>query len=127
MQGKTIALALATTSTALVAGVFYGFSVSVNPAFTRLPDPAYIAAMQAINDAIQNPVFAASFFGAPLLLPLATALHARRPFSRRFLFLGAAAAIYLIGVLGVTAAANIPLNEALRHFRCEKPLLLKQP
>ncbi|WP_426059260.1 hypothetical protein [Hymenobacter sp. B1770] len=53
---------MATVSTGLVAGVYYGFSVAVNPGLARLPAPAYIAAMQAINDVIQNPVFAASFF-----------------------------------------------------------------
>ena len=113
MQGKTVVLGLATASTALVTGVFYGFSVAVNPALARLPDPGYLAAMQAINEVIQNPWFAASFFGTPLLLPLATGLHAGRPYSRRFGLLGAATVVYLMGSLGVTVAANIPLNEQL--------------
>lgn len=113
MQPKNLVLSLATTATGLVAGVFYGFSVAVNPAFRRLPDGAYVQGMQAINEVIQNPWFALSFFGAPLLLPLAAALHARRPRSRRFGLLGAAAGVYLVGSLGVTVAANIPLNEQL--------------
>ena len=116
MRTTTIILALATTTTALVTGVFYGFSVAVNPGLARLPDAPYIAAMQAINDAIQNPAFAASFFGAPLFLPLATVLHARRPFSRRFILLAGATGIYLVGSFGVTVAANIPLNETLARF-----------
>ncbi|WP_046244830.1 anthrone oxygenase family protein [Hymenobacter terrenus] len=116
MRSNTIVLVLATTTTGLVAGVFYGFSVAVNPGFARLPDPAYIAGMQAINQVIQNPVFAASFFGAPIFLPLAAVLHARRAWSRRFTLLVCASAIYLIGGLGVTVAANIPLNETLAQF-----------
>lgn len=116
MQGKTIVLALATVATGLVAGGYYGFSVAVNPGLARLPAPAYLAAMQAINDVIQNPLFAASFFGAPLLLPLATVLHARRPYGRRFCLLGAATGIFWVGSLGVTVAANIPLNETLAAF-----------
>ncbi|WP_375418109.1 DUF1772 domain-containing protein [uncultured Hymenobacter sp.] len=115
MQGKPIVLALATVATGLVAGVYYGFSVAVNPGLARLPAPAYIAAMQAINDVIQNPVFAASFFGAPLLLPLATVLYARRPYVRRFRLLTAATGLFWAS-LGVTVAANIPLNETLATF-----------
>lgn len=120
MRGSTLVLALATVSTALVAGVFYGFSVSVNLAFARLPDAAYIKAMQAINEAIVNPFFAASFFGASVFLPLATVLHARRPFSRRFILLAGASVIYLIGSLGVTMVGNIPLNETLAAFPLAK-------
>lgn len=115
-RGRAMVLALATTTTALVAGVFYGYSVSVNPALARLPDRQYLAAMQAINEVIQNPLFAASFFGAPLLLPLATVLYASRPASRRFGLLSLATVIYLVGSFGVTVAANIPLNETLARF-----------
>lgn len=111
---KKLILALATGSTGLLAGVFYGFEVAVNPAFQRLPDAGYVAAMQAINEVIQNPWFALSFFGAPVLLPLAAALHRGRPHrSRRFGLLVAASGIYLTGSFGVTVAANIPLNDAL--------------
>jgi len=116
MQGKPIVLALATVSTGLVAGVYYGFSVAVNPGLARLPAPAYIAAMQAINEVIVNPVFAASFFGAPLLLPLAAVLHAGRPHSWRFRLLVAASGIFLVGSLGVTVVGNIPLNDTLAAF-----------
>ena len=116
MQGKLIVLALATASTGLMAGVYYGFSVAVNPGLARLPAPAYIAAMQAINEVIVNPVFAASFFGAPLLLPLAAALYAGRALSRRFRLLVAASGVFLVGSLGVTVVGNIPLNDALAAF-----------
>ncbi|UOQ68041.1 anthrone oxygenase family protein [Hymenobacter volaticus] len=116
MRGSTFILALATVTTALVAGVFYGFSVSVNLAFAHLPDAVYIQAMQAINEAIVNPIFASAFFGAPALLPLATVLQAHRPFSRRFVLLTGASVIYLVGGLGVTVVGNIPLNETLAKF-----------
>lgn len=115
MQGKTILLGLATGCTGLMAGVFYGFTVAINPAFRHLPDAAYIAAMQAINEAIVNPLFALSFFGAPLLLPLAAWLHRRGP-ARRFRLLALATAVYLVGSFGVTVAANIPLNDELAAF-----------
>ena len=116
MQGKPIVLALATASTGLVAGVYYGFSVAVNPGLARLPAPAYIAAMQAINEVIQNPVFAASFFGTPLLLLLATVLYAGRLHTQRFRLLAAATSLFWVGSSGVTVAINIPLNDTLATF-----------
>ncbi|MBJ6109673.1 DUF1772 domain-containing protein [Hymenobacter sp. BT523] len=116
MQAKPIVLTLATASTGLVAGVYYGFSVAVNPGLARLPAPAYIAAMQAINEVIVNPFFAASFFGAPLLLPLAAALYAGRPQVRRFRLLVAATGVFWVGSLGVTVVGNIPLNDRLANF-----------
>lgn len=115
MQTKPIILALATGTTALVAGVYHAFAVAINPAFARLPDREYIAAMQHINAAIVNPLFALSFFGAPLLLPLAAGLYWRAG-GRRLYLLVAASAIFLIGSLGVTGVANIPLNEKLASF-----------
>lgn len=114
--GTSLVLALATVSTGLVAGLYYGFVVAVNPALARLPDPAYIAAMQAINDVIVNPAFASVFFGAPLLLPLATGLHARWLRSRQFRLLAAATSVFWIGSLGVTVIVHLPLNEALSAF-----------
>jgi uncharacterized membrane protein len=115
MQGKTIILGLATTATALVAGVYYAFAVAINPAFARLSDREYIAAMQHINSAIGNPFFALVFFGAPLLLPVAAGLYWRAGGTRRYVLV-AAAAIFLVGSLGVTLVANIPLNEQLASF-----------
>lgn len=115
MQTNSIILGAATGATGLVAGVFYGFAVAINPAFARLPDASYIAAMQNINFIIQNPVFGLSFFGAPLLLP-AAALAYRRVGARQFRLLTVASAVYLAGSFGVTILASIPLNEQLAAF-----------
>lgn len=113
---KKLILALTTLTTGLVAGVYYGFSVAVNPVFARLPDVQYIRAMQEINDAIQNPFFAAIFFGAPLLLGLVTALLARPARNQQFGLVLAATLVFWVGSLGVTVAGNIPLNEQLASY-----------
>lgn len=106
-------LAGAAVTTALIAGLLYAYACSVNPGLNRLPDAGYLAAMQSINRAILNPVFFIAFLGAPILLPLSTWMHYGYPTTYRFWFLLGAATVYLIGVLGVTALGNIPLNEAL--------------
>jgi uncharacterized membrane protein len=68
--------------------------------------------MQSINDTVRNPVFALSFFGALLALPVAAALHARvHPARARWLT--AAAILYVVGGFGVTFAFNVPLNDEL--------------
>ena len=106
-------LGCAAITTALIAGLFYAYSCSVTPGLARLPDATYLAAMQSINRAILNPVFFAGFMGAALLLPLSTYTHYAQPVSGRFWLLLAATLVYLIGVMGVTMAGNVPLNEAL--------------
>jgi uncharacterized membrane protein len=107
-----IILFLATMATVLAAGLFYAYSVSVNPGLGRLPDAAYLSAMQSINRAILNPLFFASFLGAALLLPAAAWLSYSRD-QARFWWLLAAAVVYIIGVFGVTVAGNVPLNNTL--------------
>jgi len=109
-------LALSIITSSLIAGLFYAYTCSVNPGLHQLPDDQYIAAMQAINIAIQNGLFFISFFGAMFFLPLSAYMAFSRPFTRRFQLLFVAAVVYIIGVLGVTIFGNIPLNEALAVF-----------
>ncbi len=111
-----IILVITAKTTALMAGLFYAFSCSVNLGLARLSNAEYISAMQSINRAIQNPVFFAAFFGAPILLPLSVFLHYGQPLSMRFLFLLAATIIYLVGTFGVTVFGNVPLNNILDRF-----------
>jgi uncharacterized membrane protein len=110
MSIENIVLVLAGTLTGLIAGVYYTFNVAIVPALRALTGTQHIAAMQAINRKIQNPVFFLSFFGPTLLLPLAAYLHRN---GSQFGLLVAAALLHLLGGNGVTMAGNIPLNERL--------------
>ena len=107
---KTV-LGLAAVTTGLVAGLFFAYQTSVNPAFRKLPDSEYVRAMQAINVTIQNPVFMFCFMGNLLFLGAATYLY--RAHSETFRLLIAATSLYAIGVFGITVACNVPLNDAL--------------
>jgi uncharacterized membrane protein len=118
MTLSNITLALAAISNALIAGLFYSYSCSVNPGLQRLPDAGYLSAMQSINRAILNPVFFLSFMGTLLLLPLASWL-AYDGTSKRFVCLAMATLLYVVGTFGVTLFGNVPLNEALENFRIE--------
>jgi uncharacterized membrane protein len=109
---RGLSLALALVATGLLAGFFYAYSSSVNLGLGDLDDRGYVAAMQAINDSIPNGVFVLSFVGAPLLLIVATALHAA-PRSPRLAPLLLAGALVIGGGLLVTVLANVPLNDDL--------------
>ena len=98
--------AVAAVTAGIVAGLFFVFSVVIMPALARIPGSAGIAAMQAINIVIIRALFLVVFLGTAVAT-VALALLAPDP-----LHLLAAAA-YVIGVIGVTAAVNVPLNNAL--------------
>lgn len=116
MTVSNVILILTAIGTALMAGLFYSYCCSVVIGLRMLPDPEYIAAMQAINRAIQNPIFFICFIGTPLLLPLSTYLNYSHPVPLKFWLLFAATILYLFGVLGITAFGNIPLNNTLEKF-----------
>jgi uncharacterized membrane protein len=111
-----IILLLTTIAVALISGLLYAYSCSVNIGLGRLPDATYITAMQSINKAIQNPLFFVSFLGGALLLPICCYMQYKNASSTRFYLLLAAAGIYLIGVIGVTILGNVPLNECIDKF-----------
>jgi uncharacterized membrane protein len=111
-----IILIVTALTTALITGLLYAYSCSVNIGLGRLPDREYIAAMQSVNRAIQNPLFFISFMGTLFLLPLSTWLNYGQPLTIRLQLLLIASVVYIIGVFGVTMLGNVPLNNALDHF-----------
>lgn len=109
-------LIITTTITGLMAGLFYSWSISVTPGIGRLGDKEYLASFQAMNRAIVNPVFLLCFLGAAVLLPVCTFMNYSQPVSNRFWFLLGASVFYIIGIIVLTFAGNMPLNNALDKF-----------
>ena len=111
----SIATLISALGCGLIAGLFFAFSTSVMPALARRPAAEGIAAMQAINRAILNPVFLSVFFATAvgcLLVMIATVLRWSGPES---LFLLVGEMLYLVGAFGVTIACNVPRNNALER------------
>lgn len=81
-----------------------------------LGDAEYLKAMQSINRVILNPAFFASFIGAAILLPLNAWLQHKTAGTQAFWYFSGAAAVYIIGVFGLTVAGNVPLNNKLEVF-----------
>jgi uncharacterized membrane protein len=107
---KTI-LMLGSLGSLLVGGVLLAFSSFIMAALARIPAASGISAMQAINVMVINPVFMGLFMGTGLISLAALVLLARNGLMMSTG--GVAALLYLAGVLGVTFAFNVPMNNAL--------------
>jgi uncharacterized membrane protein len=119
MTFANIVLLITAFTTALIAGLFYSYSCSVNPGLGKLPDAGYLAAMQSINREILNPLFFMSFMGTLILLPVSAWLQFGHPVSARFYLMLAATIVYAAGTFGVTIMGNVPLNNALDGFNLQ--------
>jgi uncharacterized membrane protein len=98
----------------LLAGLFYAFVCAVMPALADSSDRTFVETMQQINKVIENPVFFASFLGAPVLAVWALVIERRAGSADVVGWLVAGLALYAVCFL-VTSAFNIPLNNDLEH------------
>lgn len=98
--------------TGVMAGIFFTFSAVVMRSLAKLPPAQGLAAMQVINVRIVNPVFLLFFLGSALLcIAVAVLSFIDETPGRWWRLVGAVA--YLVGVMVVTIAVNIPLNDTL--------------
>jgi uncharacterized membrane protein len=98
---------------ALVAGLMFTFSTSVMPGLGRRPDAEGIAAMQAMNSAILNPLFGLVFGGTAVLCLV---LGVTAPFTTdepHATLRAIGSVLYVVGTFGVTMVVNVPMNNAL--------------
>lgn len=107
-ESRTVLLVVAALVAGLQAGTYFTWSTGVMPGLARVDDRTFVDAMQQINVAIVNPVFVATFLGAPVLAGAAAVLGGApaRPWA-------VAATALALGTVVITFAGNIPLNDAL--------------
>lgn len=111
MQIITLLMTVATVALAGIGGLYYSYACSVMPGLRATDDATFVSAMSHINTAIQNPVFALSFFGAFLSLTGAVAyswvngLNSALP--------AALAWAFYTATLIITIGVNIPLNNRI--------------
>jgi uncharacterized membrane protein len=113
LSATDIAGVVAALLLGLSAGLFFAFTAAIMPGLRDVNDGAFAATMNSINRAILNPLFMLAFLGSLIAAGIATVLAFAGGESARGWVFGVAAAIYLVGVLGVTGAVNVPLNNAL--------------
>jgi len=109
MTTARLILTAATVLTGLYAGLFTAFSYAVMPGLRRADDGSFVQAMRGINVAILNPVFALIFGGA-IVAGVTALVLGWSDASRPWVVTGI---VLYVGVIGVTAAVNVPLNDAL--------------
>jgi uncharacterized membrane protein len=108
-MSRPYVLAGATVLMGLSAGLFTTFSYAVMPGLRRTDDATFVQSMRAINVAVLNPVFALVFAGALV----ATGAALVTGWGESWRSWAIAGLVLYLGVLGVTFAANVPMNNAL--------------
>jgi uncharacterized membrane protein len=109
-NGLTVAAAL---GCGLMAGIFFVFSAVVMPSLEQRPATEGIRTMQTINVVIVNPLFLLIFGGTAAASLALVVLALVLPERGSHLATIAAGSIYLVGSIVVTAAVNVPRNDAL--------------
>ena len=112
------ATVLAAMGSGIMSGFFYAFSGTVMGALARVPGAAGIRAMQAVNIVVLSPLFYMLFFGTAVLGLVLLALAGLGAVSG---FAAAGALAYLLGVIAVTVAVNVPMNDALASLAPDEP------
>jgi hypothetical protein len=102
-------LVVSTITMGLVAGLFYGFSISVMVTLRRTDDRTFVDVMQRINRDIQNGRFALSFIGTLLFTVLALVLFINAGKGSVALPLVVALACYAVN-LGRTGSPTCPVS-----------------
>ena len=110
----TTLISISAIGSAVVGGAFLVFSSFVMQALGRLPDAQGALAMQAINITVINPVFMTALFGTA-----AVCIAAMIASGEALVIAGGLT--YVIGVIGVTIAFNVPRNNALAAADADDP------
>jgi uncharacterized membrane protein len=108
VQASLLACAVAA---GLSGGATFAFSNFIMRALDRLPPAEAVRAMQAINVTAINPLFMVTLLGTGAAAFALTVAQMLRTGLDHWLLAGTA--IYILGVVLVTIAGNVPLNEAL--------------
>ncbi|KRV49501.1 hypothetical protein AQ490_20670 [Wenjunlia vitaminophila] len=108
-------LLLGCVGSGAVGGVFFAFSSFVMPGLARLPEVQGSAAMRAVNVAAVRPAFLSVLMGTAVLDAVVVVLALLDVSASGSVPALLGGVLYLVGAVGVTAAANVPRNEALER------------
>ncbi len=112
MNATRILLFAGLVGSALIAGVCFCFGTAIMGSLQRMPAGQGAAAMNLINLRIQNPLFLLVFLGTALVsVALVILAFVKDPPGKSWIIVGSA--LYLVGVIVVSVAVNLPLNDHL--------------
>lgn len=110
---RVAALVAATVTTGLVAGVLQLYSHTIMPGLGRTDDRTFVTSFQAIDRAIVNPLFLATFLGAFGCTAAALVLSLGGRYRGLVAWLAVALILYLL-VLVITFGIHVPRNDAIK-------------
>ncbi len=117
----TVLIVIALLGCGLMAGIFFAFSNFVMQGLARLRPESGVAAMQAINVTVLNPLFLGSFMGTALVCLALAVMALVRWQAQVSTTVLAGSLAYLVGNFVVTAAFNVPRNDALARVDAAAP------
>lgn len=109
---RVATLVLSTVSVGLIAGVFFGWAVSVMPGLARVDARTFVSAFHAMDRAIVRVPFVSVFLGGLLLTAASNLLHSGADHRGVLPWTAAAFLLYLLSFI-FTIRINIPINNAL--------------
>ena len=109
----TLLIGFSVIGTGAMAGIYFIFSAVIMGSLSRQNPGVAIAVMNAINVDIVRSAFAVLFVATTLASLILAVIALRGMDAAGATPLLAAGAIYVIGMFGVTALFNVPLNNAL--------------
>ncbi|MEL7215815.1 MAG: anthrone oxygenase family protein [Pseudomonadota bacterium] len=109
MSVATLLTCLLFACIGLMGGFFFAWTNPAMMGFARTSPATYVAAMQSINAAVQNPVFFVLFFGT---VPLGLLVAAASGFAPAVVF---AALCYGFAV-AITIFGNVPMNSEMAEW-----------
>lgn len=111
---EQIAAVLLVVTSGLLAGFFFAWWCSCMVGFRDVSDGTFVETMQAINRILPNGRFAIPFFAPVVLAPVCVWLTYAAGESDAGWW-GVAATVLSVITFGITAAGNVPLNNALEQ------------
>ena len=109
-QLRDLTLFVATMTVGLMAGVFVIYANAIMPGLRSTDDRTFVGAFQAIDRAIINPLFLATFLGALIFTGAAAALHLGRHASPWIMV----ALVLYLATVAITFSVNVPSNNAIK-------------
>ena len=100
-------------SSSLMAGTYFAFSSFIMQSLSALDGVEGMRTMNAINEVILRSLFMPLFFGSAVFALALVGAGLWTWGEPDSLWATAAGSIYVIGMFGVTAVFNVPLNNAL--------------
>ena len=110
---RTAVLLLAAVTVGIMSGVMLLYANTIMPGLRRTDDRTFVGAFQAIDTAIINPLFLATFLGGLVFTGLAAALSLGEDLRSVLPWTVAAFFLYLVVVV-ITVVVNVPLNDGIK-------------